>query len=165
MVPVQYWHYLSALVHGNLGYSFKLKQPVVDLFEQRWARSLYLSGVSLLLAILVTIPLGIYQAIRRDRLGDHLATGLELTVYAMLDLLFYLIAIQLFAFTVPLFNYEARQSASLLTVARRSQWLSVLAQVHSDLLAAGTFWRSCERFLDAAGGGGSDSLVDGERFA
>jgi peptide/nickel transport system permease protein len=115
-VPVQYWHYLSALLHGNLGYSFKLNQPVVSLFEQRWARSLYLSGVSLLLAILVTIPLGIYQAVRRDRLGDHFATGLELTLYAMPDFLFYMIAIQLFVFTVPLFNYEASQSTSLLAV-------------------------------------------------
>jgi peptide/nickel transport system permease protein len=115
-VPVQYWHYLVALVHGNLGYSFKLNQPVGSLFAERWARSLYLSGASLLLAMLVSIPLGIYQAVRRNRLGDHVATGLEFTVYAMPDFLFYLIAVQVFAVTVPIFSFEASQSASLLAV-------------------------------------------------
>ena len=72
--------------------------------------------VSLLLAILVSIPLGIYQAVRRNRLGDHLATGLEFTLYSMPDFLFYIIAVQVLAFTVPIFSFEASQSASLLAV-------------------------------------------------
>ena len=70
----------------------------------------------MLLAILVTIPLGIYQAVTRNRLGDHIATGLELTVYAMPDFLFYLIAVQILAFTLPIFSYQASQSTSLPTV-------------------------------------------------
>lgn len=115
-VPVQYWHYLSGLVHGNLGYSFKLNQPVASLFAEVWARSLYISGVSLLLAILVSIPLGIYQAVRRNRLSDHVATNLEVILYSMPDYLFYLIAVQVFAFAVPIFSYQASQSTSLLAV-------------------------------------------------
>jgi len=87
-VPVQYWHYLSSLAHGNLGYSFKLNQPVASLLAGRCGRSLYLSGASLLLAILVSIPLGIYQAVTRNRLGDHVATGVEFTLYSMPDFLF-----------------------------------------------------------------------------
>src|SRR5689334_4124765 len=51
-VTVQYWHYADGLLHGNLGYSFNQNRSVAALFEQRWARSLYLSGTSLLLAIL-----------------------------------------------------------------------------------------------------------------
>ena len=143
-VPVQYWHYLSALVHGNLGYSFKLNQPVVRLFGQRWARSLYLSGVSLLLSTLVTIPLGIYQAVRRGRLGDHVATGLELTLYATPDFLIYLIAIQVFAFTVPLFNYQASQSTSLLGVMAdwHSMALPIACFAAADLAALSRYMRS-----------------------
>ena len=115
-VAVQYWRYVSGLFHGNLGFSANLNQPVASLFAQRWARSLYLSGVSLLLGVLVTIPLGIFQAVRRNALIDHVATGLELALYAMPPFFFFLIAIQVLAFTVPVFGYEASQSASLLTV-------------------------------------------------
>src|SRR5215469_2866396 len=78
-VPVQYWHYFAGLLHGNLGYSDKLNQSIAALFEQRYPRSLYLSGAALLLAVLITIPFGIYQAVRRNRPDDHAATGVALT--------------------------------------------------------------------------------------
>jgi peptide/nickel transport system permease protein len=107
---------VSGLLHGNLGYSPRLNEPVAAVFAQRWARSLYLSGASLLLAILVTVPLGIFQAVRRNSLADHVATGVELAIYATPQFLFYIVALQLFAFTVPVFGYQASQSDSVLTV-------------------------------------------------
>jgi peptide/nickel transport system permease protein len=112
----QYWHYMYGVLHGNLGYSFKLNQSVVALFDERWARSAYLSGASLLLALLIAIPLGIYQAVKRNSLGDNVATSLAFTAYAMPDFLLYLIAIQIFALTFRVLGYEASQSTSLLTV-------------------------------------------------
>jgi len=115
-VTVQYWRYVYKLLHGNLGYSYILHQPVAKLFAERWARSFYLSGASLLLAVLVTIPLGIFQAVRRNGLADQVLTGLELVLYATPGYVLYILAIQLLAFNVPVFGYEASQSASLLTV-------------------------------------------------
>ena len=115
-VTVQYWHYVYKLLHGNLGYSYVLQQPVAKLFAERWARSFYLSGASLLLAVLVTIPLGIFQAVRRDGLADHVLTGLELVLYATPGYLLYIVAIQVLAFNVPVFGYQASQSSSLPTV-------------------------------------------------
>ncbi len=129
-VSLQYWRYMSGLLHGNLGYSVKLNEPVAALFGQRWARSLYLSGVSLLLAILVTVPLGIWQAVRRNSLADHVATGVELAVYATPQFLFYFLALQFFAFTVPVFGYEASQSDSV---------LAVMADWHDMALPVGCF--------------------------
>jgi peptide/nickel transport system permease protein len=75
-VIVQYWHYIVGALHGNLGYSYKLNQSVASLFGERWERSAYLSGVSLVLAVLIAIPLGIYQAVKRNTVGDNVATGL-----------------------------------------------------------------------------------------
>jgi len=115
-VAVQYWRYAWKLLHGNLGYSYKLNQPVSALFARRWARSLYLSGSSLLLAVLITIPLGIFQAVRSSGLADRVLTGLELVLYATPAYVLYIVAIQVFAFTVPVFGYQASQSTSLLTV-------------------------------------------------
>jgi peptide/nickel transport system permease protein len=112
----QYWSYVKGLLHGNLGYSYKQNQTVASLFQERVGRSLYLAGISLLLSILISIPLGIYQAVKRNSLGDQLATTVAFTAYAMPDFLLYLIAIQLFALTFPIFNYEASQSTSVLAV-------------------------------------------------
>jgi len=115
-VIVQYWHYLSGVLRGNLGYSYKLNQSVASLFGERWARSAYLSGASLVLAILIAIPLGIYQAVRRNSAGDTAVTALAFTAYAMPDFLLYLIAIQVFALTFTIFGFEASQSNSLITI-------------------------------------------------
>jgi peptide/nickel transport system permease protein len=90
---------------------------VATLFQERWARSLYLSGMSLLLALIIAIPLGIYQAVRRNTLGDNVATTLAFVTYAMPDFFLYLIAISLLALTFPIFSYEASQSTSVLAVA------------------------------------------------
>ena len=67
---MQYWHYMVGVLHGNLGYSYKLNQSVAALFGERWARSAYLSGISLVLAVLIAIPLGIFQAVKRNSFGD-----------------------------------------------------------------------------------------------
>jgi peptide/nickel transport system permease protein len=109
----QYLDYMDALLHGNLGYSFKLNQSVVALFRERWLLSFYLSGTSLALAVLIAIPLGIYQAVKRNTVGDNVATSLTFTAYAMPDYLLYLIAIQIFALTFHIFSYEASQSDTL----------------------------------------------------
>jgi peptide/nickel transport system permease protein len=113
---VQYLHFLDGWLHGNLGYSYQLNQGVASLFEQRFLRSFYLTGTALVLAVLITIPLGIYQAVRRNSAGDHVATGVTLTIYSAPDFLLYLIAIQIFAFTFPLFGFQASQSTSLLVI-------------------------------------------------
>jgi peptide/nickel transport system permease protein len=115
-VIVQYWHYMYALLHGNLGYSYKLNQSVAALFGERWARSLYLSGMGILVAILIAIPLGIYQAVKRNTLGDQAVTAVAFTTYAMPDFFLYLIAIQIFAISLPIFSFEASQSTSILGV-------------------------------------------------
>jgi peptide/nickel transport system permease protein len=115
-VGVQYWRYVSGLIHGNFGYSYKLNQPIATLFAHRWARSVYLTLVSWLLAVLIAVSLGIFQAVRRNSRIDQIATGLQFFLYAMPQFLFLLIAIQVFVFTVPIFGYEASQSTSLLTV-------------------------------------------------
>ena len=115
-VFTQYWHYVDGVLHGNLGYSFKLNQSVAALFNERWMLSVYLSGTSLVLSVLIAIPLGIYQAVRRNTVGDNVTTSLAFTAYAMPDYLLYLIAIQIFALSFKVFSYEASQSNNLITV-------------------------------------------------
>jgi peptide/nickel transport system permease protein len=114
---VQYLRYIGNLLRGNLGYSYKLNQSVSALFGEVWARSAYLSGVSLVLSVLIAIPLGVYQAVRRNTIGDYVATGLAFSVYAMPVFFLGLILIQVFALDLHWFSFEGSQSNSLLTIA------------------------------------------------
>lgn len=113
---VQYLHYIGRLVRGNLGYSYKLNQNVIALFQERWARSAYLSGISLLLSVLIAIPLGVYQAVRRNTIGDYTVTSLAFIVYAMPVFFLGLILIQVFSLQLHIFGFEASQSTSVFTV-------------------------------------------------
>ncbi|MGH3303091.1 MAG: ABC transporter permease [Streptosporangiaceae bacterium] len=113
---VQYWSYIVGVLHGNLGFSYKVNQSVAALFQERWARSLYLSGISLVIAILIAVPLGIFQAVRRNTLGDNLVTTFAFVTYAMPVFFLALILIQVFALSLPIFNYEASQSTNVLVV-------------------------------------------------
>jgi len=110
---LQYMSYMNRLIHGNLGYSYKLNQSVVALFQERVARSAYLSGISLVLAVVIAIPLGIYQAVRRNSVGDTVVTSLAFVTYAMPVFFLALILIQVFALTFRIFSYEASQSLSI----------------------------------------------------
>jgi peptide/nickel transport system permease protein len=91
---VQYLHYINNLRHGNFGYSYKLTQSVTALFGERWVRSAYLSGTALLLSVVIAIPLGIYQAVRRNTIGDNVVTTVAFVTYAMPDFFLYMIAIR-----------------------------------------------------------------------
>ena len=110
---LQYLSYMNGLLHGNFGYSWVANQNVTSLFGERWARSAYLSGMALILAVIIAIPLGIFQAVRRNTIGDNVFTSLAFVTYAMPVFLLGLILIQVFALTFPIFNFEASQSLSV----------------------------------------------------
>jgi peptide/nickel transport system permease protein len=112
----QYLSYMNGLLHGNLGYSYAENQTVASLFQERLARSAYLSGMGLLIAILIALPLGLFQAVKRNSLGDNIATSLAFILYSMPVFALGLILIQVFAISFPLFNFEASQSTSVPTV-------------------------------------------------
>jgi peptide/nickel transport system permease protein len=112
----QYLTYMNNLIHGNLGYSYAENQTVAALFQERVARSAYLSGMSLLFAILIALPLGVFQAVRRNSLGDNIATSLAFILYSMPVFFLGLILIQVFALSFPILGFEASQSTSIWTV-------------------------------------------------
>jgi peptide/nickel transport system permease protein len=100
---VQFFSYLGNLAQLNFGYSYKEGQSVAALFKENAGRSAYLSGAALLLAVLIAIPLGIFQAIRRNRPSDYAATAITFTLYSMPSFFLGLILIQLFALDLRIF--------------------------------------------------------------
>ena len=123
----QYLSYMNALLHGNLGYSYANNQTVASLFQERLARSIYLSGMALLIAILIALPLGIFQAVKRNSLGDNIATSAAFILYSMPVFALGLILIQVFAISFPIFNFEASQSTNVFVVI--GDWHSMFLPV------------------------------------
>ncbi|MHB1988203.1 MAG: ABC transporter permease [Acidimicrobiales bacterium] len=112
-IPLQYWRFLVKLLHGNLGYSYKLQQPVTTLVATRLPKTAFLSGISLLIAIVIAIPLGIFQAIRQSKISDNVLTTGQFVVYSMPSFWLAIILILIFAVNFPIFPSEAPQSDSL----------------------------------------------------
>lgn len=83
-ILIQYWDYAWSLLHGNLGTSYKLSQPVSELLAERLPKTLILMLAGYLLALGLAIPLGITQAVRRNKvLADYVPTAIVLIVYSM----------------------------------------------------------------------------------
>jgi peptide/nickel transport system permease protein len=109
----QFGTYLNHLLHGNLGWSYKSNQSVNSIFKERAPLSAFLSGSSLLVAILVALPLGIFQAVKRNSPGDIGATTLAFVFYSMPTFLVALIMIQIFALSLGWVDPNVSQNQSL----------------------------------------------------
>ena len=63
---LQYWHFLSNALSGDLGRSFATGIPALELIFQRMPATLELASVSMLIAIVLGIPLGLYAGLRPE---------------------------------------------------------------------------------------------------
>lgn len=72
---VRYGLYMWDLLHGDLGESYKYKTDVWTLFMQRLPNTLLLSLTATAVALLLSVPLGVYAALHRGKLGDNLASA------------------------------------------------------------------------------------------
>jgi peptide/nickel transport system permease protein len=100
-VPVQYVDWVNQLIHGNLGFSYKQNQTVDSLLGENIPRTLVLVGVATLLALIVAIPLGVYQAVRRNKPEDYVLTGMSFLFYSMPSFFLGIILIILLSDTLP----------------------------------------------------------------
>lgn len=74
-IPEQYFHWLGQLLQGNLGESFAYKIPVTEIIGSRIVNTLILSIAAMILAWIVSIPIGIYSATHKYSLGDNIFTS------------------------------------------------------------------------------------------
>jgi len=93
----QYAIWLDKLAHGDLGFSYRRQAPVLSLIGERIGRTLLLMGSALLLSIVIAVPLGVYQAFRRNSLFDRAASGIVFVAWSMPTFWFGTILIALFA--------------------------------------------------------------------
>jgi peptide/nickel transport system permease protein len=98
-VYVQYASYVGGLVQGDLGYSYKSKEPVSALIGDRVEVTAWLLGAALVIAAAIGLPLALIAARRHDRLADHIVRvaclfGLSMPAFWVGAMLLMLVALR-----------------------------------------------------------------------
>ena len=99
-LPTQYLRYWNGVLHGDLGRSLRLNQPVRTLVAQAYPATLALTLAALSIAVLLSIPAGVRSATRRNRWDDRALgfvslLGLSVPNFALGPVLILLFAIRL----------------------------------------------------------------------
>jgi peptide/nickel transport system permease protein len=109
----QYWLWLRHLLTGNLGFSWKLNQSVASLLSGHLPKTIFLVGISTILALVLAVPVGVIQAVRRNKFADHFFNGFSTVFYAMPAFLLGILLILFFAIKIPIFPPEGPQGEGL----------------------------------------------------
>lgn len=113
---VQYFRYIKDVLSGNLGYSYRLNQSVASLLGQRLPKTLLLTALSLLAAVVVGVPVGVAQALRRNRAVDHLFTAAAFVLYGTPIFLLGLLLVAVFGVNMHLLPVQAPQTGNVLSL-------------------------------------------------
>ena len=102
---VQYFTWLGNLLRGDMGTSYVSNMPVFSTFVSKLPATLLLTAVSILLTVLISIPLGIWSAVKQNTATDYVIRtasfiGNSLTNFFVSLLLMYFFAIRLGWFPV-----------------------------------------------------------------
>jgi peptide/nickel transport system permease protein len=105
----QYVLWLGHLLQGNLGFSWTLDQSVASLLGQRLPKTIILVGISTIIALVIAIPVGLWQAVRRNRFIDYSFTALSFLFYAAPSFFVGTVLILVFAVRLHIFGAEGPQ--------------------------------------------------------
>lgn len=162
-LPVQYLYYLRTLLHGDLGASYTLNEPVSQLIVERLPKTLVLTVLSAIVGLLLAIPLGMWQAVRRNKPFDYAVTTLSFVAYATPVYFFGLILVLVFSQVLPWFPPQAPQGATLGQVLSDPAGLVLpvvagavaMVAVFSRYMRAATLENLAEDYVRTARAGGA----------
>ncbi len=79
----QYFHWLGGLLHGDLGISLASSQPVTSVLGSRIANSTVLVVLAAVISVPLSIAIGSYAALRREKTFDTVSSNLMLILAAL----------------------------------------------------------------------------------
>ncbi len=99
-LPAQYLHWIGGVLHGDLGFSWRIRQPVSELVLTKLPVTLQLGGMAFLIALLIGVPAGILSAANRNKPLDYVANliglaGLSTPNFWLGIMLILLVSVQL----------------------------------------------------------------------
>lgn len=96
----QYFQWLGGLLSGDLGTSAATQEPVSDLLSERVGNSVFLVLVASLVALPLSLLIGVWTAMRRDRPVDHITSTVTLVLAALPEFVIGIALVLLFATSV-----------------------------------------------------------------
>ncbi|MCU6794298.1 MULTISPECIES: ABC transporter permease [Paenibacillus] len=135
---LQYVHWMSDVLHGNLGNSYFMKKSVTETIIERLGPTLSLAILAEIIAVIIAIPVGIFAAVRHGSAADKTVTAFSLfgiTVPGFLLSLFLMLIFSVELKWLPVAGYKPL-SAGLWEHLRHLILPAVaLGVVHSAFLA------------------------------
>ena len=140
----QYTDYMAGLARGDLGHAWHTGQAVTSDLASRFAASLELGLVALIIGVPLGIVLGVVSARRRDAVADYAVRGLSLSFIALPEFLVALLAVYVFFF---LFGIAPPPTGRLGTTVPQPHEVTGLYLVDSTLARNWTALRSAAGHL------------------
>lgn len=145
----QWWQYLTGIAHFDLGESLHSKRAVTQLLVERVPATAILSTVSMMIAIVIALPLGILAAVYKDSILDRLAMmtavlGVSISNFVMGPLL-----ILIFALWLGWFPVSGKQGFASLVLPALTLG-SALAAILSRMVRASMLEVMQEDYIRAA---------------
>ena len=69
---VQYGNWVGGLLHGDMGMSYSAKKPVLDKLSEGFVGTLLLAIVTVIFVLIISLPLGIWSAVRQNEYPDYI---------------------------------------------------------------------------------------------
>lgn len=141
---IQYWRFIDQLVHGNLGYSYQNNQTVATLLANDLPKTAVLILLAYAVALIVAVPLGILQALRRNSVADYVTTGVTFIAYSMPTFWLGILLILGFAIDLRVLPAEGPQGATVSAVLQdpKAMILPVLTLALVTIAQFSRFMRS-----------------------
>jgi peptide/nickel transport system permease protein len=135
-VPLRYLHWLTAMLHGDWGFSFASRVDVDVLIRQRLPITLAVIGASQLLALLIALPVGIYAATRPYSLFDQIASTFALIGFSLPTFFTGIVFILVFSINLNWLPFVFRSDLAATGIA---WWWGELKQSIMPVLVLGLF--------------------------
>jgi len=103
-LPVQYLNWLGGFVTGDWGTSYSTNQPIRPLVMGRMRNSLMLAAVTMVIAIPLSVGLGVIAGLNENKVSDNIISVGSLSVVGLPEFVTGLILIQLLAFKLDPFD-------------------------------------------------------------
>jgi peptide/nickel transport system permease protein len=82
-VPIQYVSWLGHFLTGDWGYSLATSQPVLSMIGSRLPNTLWLMTTVYIVTLVVSLPIGVFTAVRQYSWFDHITTGATFAAFSM----------------------------------------------------------------------------------
>ena len=128
-VPVQYFFWLRNILRGDFGISITTKQSVSYLIRERLPYTLMLTGSAILIEYLLSVPLGLISAVKKDGLLDRGLTIIMVILWSMPAFWLGVLFIRVFAIQYPIFPISGYSGFRSLVLPALTLALPSLAQV------------------------------------